>query len=180
MGLHCGQGPLPAQCPWPWQHRQLPLRPLAPPPEPCFPASMSLAVGDWWQRTEQHTSRRCSQRSCVGRPWVCCGHFLVRSCGPLGLAVTNSCSHLCRQQTTTWAPSGKSTTSSAMTLTGETQPRPLRTHSVAPLLLTRSRRLLRAQGGSRGPMARALSQESEPTGTAAGLALAVAQSHQVL
>ena len=66
-----------------------------------------------------------------------------------------------------------STTSSVMTLTGETQPLPL---SGGTLLLVRFRKLLSAQGGCRAPVARALSEESEPTGTAAGLTLAVAQS----
>lgn len=60
-----------------------------------------------------------------------------------------------------------------MTLTGETQPPPL---SGGTLLLVRFRKLLSAQGGCRAPVARALSKELEPTGTAAGLTLAVAQS----
>lgn len=109
----------------------------------------------------------------MGRPWVRCGRFLVTSGGPPGLAVTTSRSPLCRQQTMTWAPSGRSTTSSVMTLTGETQPLPL---SGGTLLLVTFRKLLSAQGGCRAPVARALSEESEPTGTAAGLTLAVAQS----
>lgn len=58
-----------------------------------------------------------------------------------------------------WAPLGKSTTSSATTLTGEHPP------------LT----LLGAQKRSCAPVARELGWESELMGTAAGLALVVTQ-----
>lgn len=68
----------------------------------------------------------------------------------------------------TWAPSGKSTTSSVMTLTGEMLLQPL--HS-GLLPLTWSRKLLSAPGEHCGPVTRAPGWDLEPEGTAAGVAL---------
>lgn len=77
----------------------------------------------------------------------------------------------------TWAPSGKSTTSSVMTLTGEMLLQPL--HS-GLLPLTWSRKLLSAPGEHCGPVTRALGWDSEPEGTAAGVALVGYNLAQVL
>lgn len=72
----------------------------------------------------------------------------------------------------TWAPSGKSTTSSVITLIGEPLPLAFRG---GPLPLSRPRTFLGAQEKCCAPVARELDCESELTGTAARLALIVVQ-----
>ena len=71
----------------------------------------------------------------MGEAWIHSGHFLVTLEPQPVQAVMISCSYRFRQRTMMWAPLGRSTTSSAMTLTGEHPPQPptvARCHSPGP------------------------------------------------
>ena len=107
----------------------------------------------------------------MGEAWIHSGHFLVTLEPQPVQAVMTSCSYRFRQQTMMWAPLGRSTTSSAMTLTGEHPPNPPQwpaaTHQAQDTSCTQKK--------SCAPVARELGWESELMGPDAGLTLVVIQ-----